>query len=137
MPTIGAFSVMSPVEPKNFPDPNVNTPPSEATNQYPSPAGTRAPPTTSQFSGTPAAEPLSTALPWCDTPPPRPGTIEYPSPAGVGSTPATSARIVSACAVPPSPTHSQCHGSGHVLPLGSAHPGWFQPTRYANDFKNL
>ena len=33
--------------------------------------------------------------------------------------------------MPPSPTHSQCHASGHVLPPGRAQPGWFQPNRAA------
>src|SRR3954462_15133330 len=39
-----------------------------------------------------------------------------------------------ACRLPPSPTHSQCHGSGQELPPGSANAGWFQPNEPATNF---
>jgi hypothetical protein len=47
-----------------------------------------------------------------------------------GSSEMTSARTVSSPIVPPSPTHSQCHGSAQRCP-GPAQPGWFHPTRAA------
>ena len=43
---------------------------------------------------------------------------------------------VERCRLPPSPTHSQCHGSGHALPPGSANAGWFQPSEAAVCFMN-
>ena len=57
--------------------------------------------------------------------------MEYPRPSGVGINVTTSTSIGESCRTPPSPTHSQCHGSGHTLPPGWAHPGWFQPNRAA------
>ncbi len=63
MPTTGLFRGWPPVDPKNPASPKVNTPPSEATNQYPWPSGVAAMPTTGLFRGWPACEPWKTAFP--------------------------------------------------------------------------
>jgi hypothetical protein len=56
MPTMGLLSAMPPVEPQNCALPNENTPPSEATSQYP-PFGSATPSTIGLASGTSSVSP--------------------------------------------------------------------------------
>ena len=69
MPTIGWFSRMPPVDPKNAASPKANTPPSRATSQYPLPVGVAAMPTIGWLSRMPPVEPKKAALPKAKTPP--------------------------------------------------------------------
>ena len=57
MPTMREFRRMLPVDPKKRAEPNENTPPSSATNQYPLPSGVGVMPTTGRFSRIPPVEP--------------------------------------------------------------------------------
>src|SRR5689334_15801533 len=121
-------------EPKESASPKGYTEPSIPTSQYPPPSGVWAAPPTSHASDRPS-DPAPVASP-CACTAPSPVTIAYPAPSHEGSRPTTSAWTGEACRMPPSPTHSQCQGSGHVLPPGCAHPGWFQPNRPACSVRN-
>jgi hypothetical protein len=68
MPTIGLFSARPPVEPQNWALPKVNTPPSDATSQYP-PVGSVAEPTIGFCSDTAMVSPSNAAPPKVMTPP--------------------------------------------------------------------
>ncbi len=50
MPTTGLLRRVAPIDPRKVADPNVNTPPSDATSQYPAPPGAGAIPTTGLLS---------------------------------------------------------------------------------------
>ena len=69
MPTTGLFRTIPPVDPKNLASPKVNTPPSDATNQYPPPSGVAAMPTTGLFRTIPPVDPKNLASPKVNTPP--------------------------------------------------------------------
>ncbi|HUR86368.1 MAG TPA: hypothetical protein VMY78_13585 [Solirubrobacteraceae bacterium] len=71
IPTIGAFSGWSDIEPKNPALPNAKTPPSAPTSQYPWPPGATAIATTGALSGFPPCEPKNSASPRLNTPPSR------------------------------------------------------------------
>ena len=63
MPTIGWFSLIAPVEPRNTASPNEKIPPSAATSQYPRPLGVDAIPTIGWLSLMAPVEPLKPASP--------------------------------------------------------------------------
>ena len=69
MPTMGLFRRMLPVDPENTASPKANTPPSEATNQYPAPVGVAAIPTMGLFRRMLPVDPEKTASPKANTPP--------------------------------------------------------------------
>ncbi len=74
------------MEPKKPAPPKVNTPPSEATSQYPPPSAAAAIPTTGLLSGLPPMEPKNPALPKLKTPPSE-ATSQYAWPASVAALP--------------------------------------------------
>ena len=57
MPTMGALSRCPPVDPRTLAEPNENTPPSDATAQYPCCPLTCTPPTIGRLSGLPSIDP--------------------------------------------------------------------------------
>ena len=69
MPTMGRFSGLAPMEPRNAASPKAKMPPSEATNQYPAPSGVAAMPTMGRFSGLAPMEPRNAASPKAKMPP--------------------------------------------------------------------
>ena len=68
MPTTGLASLTAPIDPKNGAS-KANTPPSEATVQYPPVAGSAAMPTMGLFSLTAPIDPSNRAEPKVNTPP--------------------------------------------------------------------
>src|SRR5258708_36258547 len=66
-PTIPAMSLTPPSDPANAASPNVKTPPSPATSQYPDPVGVGTRPTTEAACGPSVSEPNPLALPEADT----------------------------------------------------------------------
>ena len=60
---------MPPIDPSNPAPPKANTPPSEATSQYPCPSGAAAIPTTGAASAVPPIDPSNPASPEAKTPP--------------------------------------------------------------------
>ena len=79
MPTIGWLSLRLPVDPKNWPSPSVNTPPSPATTHTPAPEGPAAAPTAGwviePIAGNAGAAPKAVT-------PASVRTVQKPSPAG-------------------------------------------------------
>ena len=69
IPTMEAFSLVPPIDPKNEASPKLKTPPSDATSQYPVLEGVTAMPTTGAFNRVPPMEPLNGAAPSAKTPP--------------------------------------------------------------------
>ena len=79
---------MPPIEPKNVASPNANTPPSDATSQYPLPSGVAAMPTTGRLRRMPPVEPKNVASPNPNTPPSE-ATSQSPFPDAVTAPPTT------------------------------------------------
>jgi hypothetical protein len=67
--TTGRFKRIAPADPANTASPNANTPPSDATNQYPLPSGVDAAATTGRFRCIAPADPANTASPNANIPP--------------------------------------------------------------------
>ena len=88
MPSIGTrLTIPWPgTDPRKVAFPKENTPPSEATNQYPPPSGVAAMPTMGVLSGMPPVEPWKAASPKANTPPSE-ATNQYPPPSGVAAMP--------------------------------------------------
>src|SRR5947208_1969802 len=84
---MGAGNVRSPSEPGNGADPNANTPPSDATNQYPPPSGAAATPTTGRFNTRSPNDPKNRAPSTERTPPSAVATHDPPSVRRRGRTP--------------------------------------------------
>src|ERR1700686_1265188 len=83
MATTGLVSFTAPIDPKNGAS-NANTPPSEATVQYPPVAGSAAMPTMGLLSFTAPIEPWNPASPKVNTPP-SDATVQYPWPSAPDS----------------------------------------------------
>src|SRR4051812_37101102 len=79
MPTIGLASRRPPMDPRNGASPKLNTPPSEATIQYPRPVGVAATPTIGWFRWRPPLDPKKPAPPTGKMPPAR-ATRREPGP---------------------------------------------------------
>ena len=69
MPTMGRLRGLPPIEPSNGASPKENTPPSEATSQYPPPSAVVAMPTMGRLRGLPPIDPWNGASPKENTPP--------------------------------------------------------------------
>src|SRR5579872_4039386 len=69
MTAIGALTGLPPIDSKNVAVPKANTPPSDATSQYPWSSGVPAMPATGALRAVPLIEPVNTAVPRVNTPP--------------------------------------------------------------------
>ena len=78
MATTGLVSLTAPIEPRNGAS-KANTPPSDATVQYPPVAGSAAIPTIGRLRCVPPIEPKKGALPK-EKIPPSEATVQYPAP---------------------------------------------------------
>ena len=95
IPTIGLFSFMAPVDPKNRASPKAKMPPSEATIQYPFPVGVAAIPTMGWLRVISPVEPKNLADP-NEKIPPSDATIQYPWLAAVVDPPSAAWAVVAA-----------------------------------------